>query len=125
MRINLKISIAVTEIGPEWYYVLSFLIRVVPPMVILVIYFFFLSLSLSRSLVHAHYIYAQMRTLSINESKYSTVHKQQCSRRVKQDFFANRVIKYWDLLPEEALHVGTVDTFKKYVDKLLNERNIW
>ena len=47
MRINLKISIAVTEIGPEWYYVLSFLIRVVPPMVILVIYFFFLSLSLS------------------------------------------------------------------------------
>ena len=89
------------------------------------LFFLSLSLSLSRSLVHAHYIYAQMRTLSINESKYSTVHKQQCSRRVKQDFFANRVIKYWDLLPEEALHVGTVDTFKKYVDKLLNERNIW
>ena len=53
------------------------------------------------------------------------IHKQQCSRRVKQDFFTNRVVKYWNCLPDEALHVGTVDTFKKHVDKLLNEKNVW
>ena len=53
------------------------------------------------------------------------IHKQQCSRRVKQDFFTNRVVKYWNCLPDEALHVGTVGTFKKYVDKLLDEKNVW
>ena len=67
----------------------------------------------------------QLRNNSSLRGHSATIHKQQCSRRVKQDFFTNRVVKYWNSLPEEALHVGTVDTFKKYVDKLLNEKNIW
>ena len=53
------------------------------------------------------------------------IFKQPCKRRVKQDFFTNRVVNYWNSLPGEALAVGSVDSFKKHVDTFLNGGGIW
>ena len=54
-----------------------------------------------------------------------TIFKQPCKRRVKQDFFTNRVVNYWNSLPGEALAVGSVESFKKHVDRFLNGGGIW
>ena len=41
------------------------------------------------------------------------------------NFFTNRVVNYWNSLPGGALAVGSVDSFKKHVDKFLNGEGIW
>ena len=61
------------------------------------------------------------RNLNITRGHNFKLFKPQCNMNIRKYFFSHRVIDIWNSLPTSALQVDTVESFKKHVDKFMEE----
>ena len=45
-------------------------------------------------------------------------------KAVKGNFFTQKVVRIWNLLPEKVVEAGTIATFKKHLDKYMDGKGL-
>jgi len=68
--------------------------------------------------------YQSMFEMSYNNrgSKYELVPKL-CKYELRKHFFVNRVVKLWDILPDEVESASSVSSSKRHTDVFWCDRN--